>query len=152
MSPDKPVEKDRFNPPTWAMKAMSRTHIFLNRVTGGKLFNTLMGDEVCFVTMTGARSGRAVTVPLMYIPHGEGVLLVASRGGSPRHPVWYHNLVKHPDIQVRHRGRKMALRARLASAEERPALWPVCDSCYAPFADYRARTDREIPIFICEPA
>jgi deazaflavin-dependent oxidoreductase (nitroreductase family) len=146
------VELNKFNPPKWILKAMSRTHIFLNRLTGGRMFNTLSGDEVCFVSMTGAKSGRTVTIPLMYVPWQDGILLVASRGGSPRHPVWYHNIAKHPDITVRHRGRSMKLRARLASAEEKPALWPVCDQHYAPFADYRARTDRDIPIFICEPA
>lgn len=116
------------------------------------MFNTLAGDEVCFVTMTGAKSGKTLTVPLMYVPYEEGVLLVASQGGAPRNPVWYRNLVKHPDITVRHRGRVMKLRARLATAEEKPALWPICDRHYAPYAEYRERTDRDIPIFVCEPA
>jgi deazaflavin-dependent oxidoreductase (nitroreductase family) len=138
-------------PPRWAMKLISRTHVFLSRLTGGRAFNTLGGDEVCFVTMVGAKSGRAITTPLMYVPHGEGVLLVASQGGAPKNPVWYYNIVKNPDIEVRYRRRKLALRARLATAEEKPSLWPICDSRYAPYADYRARTTRDIPIFICEP-
>ena len=70
---------------------------------------------------------------------------------QPKNPVWYGNLVKHPDIEVSHRGRRMELRARLASAEEKAALWPICDSHYAPFAEYRARTTRDIPMFVCEP-
>ena len=134
------------------MKAMSRSHIFLNKLTGGKLFNTLAGDEVCFVSMTGARSGRNITMPLMYVPYNDGVLLVASLGGAPKHPVWYYNIAKNPDISVKHRGKVMKLRARLATAEEKPVLWPVCDSHYAPYADYRARTERDIPIFVCEAA
>jgi deazaflavin-dependent oxidoreductase (nitroreductase family) len=138
-------------PPRWILKAVTRTHIFLHRLTGGRLFNTLGGDDVCFVTMTGAKSGRTLIVPLMYVPYEEGVLLVASQGGAPRNPIWYNNLVKHPDIAVSHRRRKMKLRARLASTEEKPALWPICDKYYAPYADYRARTDRDIPIFVCEP-
>ena len=92
------------------------------------MFNTLGGDEVCFVTMTGARSGRILTVPLMYIPYEDGLLLVASQGGAPKNPAWYFNLVKHPDIEVNHRGRRMRLRARLATADEKPELWPVCDA------------------------
>jgi deazaflavin-dependent oxidoreductase (nitroreductase family) len=139
-------------PPRWAVKAMTRTHVFLHRLTGGRLFNTLGGDEVCFVTMTGAKSGRRLTIPLMYVPYQEGVLLVASVGGSPKNPVWYGNLVKHPEIEVNHRGRRMKLRARLASPDEKPALWPICDRHYAPYADYRKRTSRDIPIFVCEPA
>jgi F420H(2)-dependent quinone reductase len=138
-------------PPRWLVKAMTRTHVFLNRLSGGRLFNKLMGDDVCFVTMKGARSGRALTIPLMYVPYRDGVLLVASLGGAPRNPVWYNNLVKHPVIEVRHRGRRMKLRARLATPEEKPALWPICDQHYAPYADYRKRTTRDIPIFVCEP-
>ena len=133
------------------MKTMSRTHNFLNRITGGKMFNTLLGDDVCFVTMTGAKSGRAITMPLMYVPYKEGVLLVASMGGAPKNPAWYYNIAKNPDITVRHRGVQMKLRARQAEAYEKADLWPICDSYYAPYADYRARTDRDIPIFVCEP-
>jgi deazaflavin-dependent oxidoreductase (nitroreductase family) len=139
-------------PPRWMIKTMTRAHVFLHRLFGGRWLNTLQGDEVCFVTMTGARSGRRLTVPLMYVPHQDGVLLVASQGGAPKNPVWYGNLVKHPDIEVNHRGRVMKLRARLATPDEKPALWPVCDEHYAPYADYRKRTTRDIPIFVCEPA
>jgi deazaflavin-dependent oxidoreductase (nitroreductase family) len=139
-------------PPRWVLKAMTRMHVALHRMTGGRLFNTLTGDDVCFVTMTGAKSGRRLTVPLMYVPHSGGVLLVASQGGAPKNPVWYNNLVQHPDIEVNHRGRPMTLKARLAKGEEKAALWPLCDQHYAPYADYRARTTRDIPVFICEPA
>jgi len=137
-------------PPRWILKAVTRTHVLLHRLSGGRAFNKLGGDEVCFVTMTGAKSGRTLTIPLMYVPHGDGVLLVASQGGAPKNPVWYRNLVKHPDISVNHRGRKMKLRARIARPDEKPALWPICDSHYAPYAEYRTRTTRDIPIFVCE--
>jgi deazaflavin-dependent oxidoreductase (nitroreductase family) len=133
-------------------KAVTRLHVSLNRLSGGRLFNTFQGDEVCFVTMKGARSGRVLTIPLMYVPYRDGVLLVASMGGAPRNPVWYHNLVKHPDVVVSHRRRRMKLRVRLAEPEEKPELWPICDQHYAPYADYRKRTSRDIPIFVCEPA
>ena len=139
------------DPPKWVLKLISRTHIALNRLSGGRAFNTLGGDEVCFVTMTGAKSGRTIVTPLMYVPYNQGVLLVASQGGAPKNPVWYHNIAKNPEIEVRHRGKPMKLRARLATAEEKPALWPICDAHYAPYADYRARTTRDIPIFVCEP-
>lgn len=139
-------------PPRWAIKAMTRLHVLLHRLSGGRWFNTLAGDEVCFVTMKGARSGRTLTRPLMYVPYRDGILLVASQGGSPRNPTWYHNLVKHPEIVVHHRGRRMELRARQAAAEEKAELWPICDRHYAPFADYRQRTPRDIPIFVCESA
>lgn len=138
-------------PPRWLIKAVTRLHVFLSRVTGGRLFNTFGGEEVCFVTMKGAKSGRTLTIPLMYVPYRDGLLLVASQGGAPRNPVWYRNLVKHPEIVVSHRRRSMKLRARIASPEEKPELWPICDQHYAPYADYRKRTTRDIPIFVCEP-
>lgn len=138
-------------PPRWVLKAMTRLHVLLHRLTGGRGFNTLGGDDVCFVTMKGAKSGRSLTIPLMYIPYREGVLLVASQGGAPKNPVWYHNLSKHPQITVSHRGRRMSLRARLARPEEKPDLWPICEERYAPFAEYRKRTTRDIPIFVGEP-
>lgn len=139
-------------PPRWAVKAWTRLHVFLNRVSGGRLLNSIGGDDVCFVSMKGARSGRTLTIPLMYVPYRDGVLLVASLGGAPRHPVWYHNLVKHPEIAVSHRRRRMKLRARIATPEEKGELWPICDQHYASYADYRKRTTRDIPIFVCEPA
>jgi deazaflavin-dependent oxidoreductase (nitroreductase family) len=139
-------------PPRWLVKAVTRLHVFLNRLSGGRLFNTLGGDDVCFVAMKGAKSGRTLTIPLMYVPYRDGLLLVASQGGAPTNPVWYHNLVKHPEIVVSHRRRRMKLRARLANPEEKPELWPICDQHYAPYADYRKRTTRDIPIFVCEPA
>ena len=137
--------------PRWVLKLMTRLHVFLHRLSGGGL-NKLGNDEVCFVTMIGAKSGRTLTIPLMYVPHGEGVMLVASQGGAPKNPVWYGNLVKHPDIEVNHRGSSTKLHARLATAAEKPALWPICDQHYAPYADYRTRTTRDIPIFVCEPS
>ena len=136
-------------PPRWAMKTATRLHVMLHKLSGG--LNKLGGDDVCFVTMTGARSGRTLTIPLMHVPHEEGVLLVASQGGAPKNPVWYHNLVKYPDIEVEHRGRNMKLRARLAEPAEKASLWPICDQSYAPYAEYRTRTTRDIPVFVCEP-
>jgi deazaflavin-dependent oxidoreductase (nitroreductase family) len=119
-------------PPHWLVKAMARSHVLLHRLTGGRLLNSFRGDDVCFVTMKGARSGRMLTIPLMYVPYRDGVLLVASRGGAPTNPVWHHNLVKHPEIVVSHRRHRMKLRARLAEPEEWPQLWRICDQHYPP--------------------
>jgi deazaflavin-dependent oxidoreductase (nitroreductase family) len=137
-------------PPRWVLKLVTRLHVALHRVTGGG-FNKLGQDEVCFVSMTGAKSGRTLTIPLMYVPYRDGVLLVASQGGAPKNPIWYHNLVKHPNIEVEQRGRHMKLDARLADPTEKASLWPICDEHYAPYAEYRARTTRDIPMFVCEP-
>lgn len=150
MTGNAPTDKGK-PPPRWVLKAVTRAHVFLHRLSGGRILNEFAGDEVCFVTMTGAKSGRKITIPLMYVPYGQGVLLVASQGGAPKNPVWFGNLVKHPDIEVNHRGERMSLRARQAKPEEKAALWPICDRHYAPYAEYRERTTRDIPIFVCEP-
>lgn len=138
-------------PIPWLIKTITRIHMALYRASGGRLLNRFGGDEVCFVEMRGAKSGRQLTVPLMYVPYRDGALLVASQGGAPKNPVWVNNLLAHPDVVVTHRGHAVALRARLAGAEEKGALWPICDEHYAPYAEYRSRTDRDIPIFVCEP-
>jgi deazaflavin-dependent oxidoreductase (nitroreductase family) len=90
-------------------------------------------------------------IPLLYIPHGKWILLVASAGGAPSHPAWYHNLIKHPNIEVEHRGNRRKFRARLAEGAEKYTLWPICYRHYAPYEKYRMRTMRDIPIFVCEP-
>ena len=138
-------------PPRWILKLVTRIHVLLNELSGSRLGNTMGGDEVCFVGTTGRKTGQARTIPLMYVPHGDDVLLVASQGGAPKNPVWYHNLVAHPDITIRHGTTTGNFRARPANPDEKDALWPICDQHYAPFAEYRTRTSRDIPIFICSP-
>ena len=137
--------------PRGVLKAFTRINVWVYRLSGGRLMNTLGGDPICLITMTGAKSGKVRTIPLMYVPYKEGVLLVASQGGAPKHPVWYHNLLAHPDIVVEQSGRKMHLTARILSGEERAQAWPVCVEHYADYADYQQRTNREIPVFYCEP-
>jgi deazaflavin-dependent oxidoreductase (nitroreductase family) len=118
----------------------------------GRSMGQLMGRDVCVVSMTGAKSGKRRDIPLMYVPYRDGVLLVASLGGAPKHPTWYYNLVKNPDIEVRVKDKSLRLRARLATPAEKTALWPICVEHYPSYASYQARTDRDIPVFICEPS
>lgn len=137
--------------PHFILRTLARLHPLLNTLTGGKAFNTLNGVEVCFVSMTGAKTGRKRVIPLLYLPHEESVILVASQTGRPEHPGWYYNLRKYPDIQVKHRGRSVSLRAREVDDAERAQLWSLCDAAYPDFIQYRARTTRDIPLFLCEP-
>ena len=96
--------------------------------------------------------GRVREVPLMYVPYGDGVVLVASMAGSPKHPTWDYNLKAHPDITVTVHGKEMPLVAREASDAEKAAVWPLCCEHYTDFDLYQRRTPRNIPVFICEPA
>ncbi len=137
--------------PTWFLKIFTRFNVWVYRLSRGRLMNRLGGDPICLVEMTGARSGRQRTIPLMYVPDGEDVLLVASQGGAPRHPVWYHNLVAHPQVTITEGGRRRAMTARQLAGEERAAAWPICVEHYSPYAEYQTRTQREIPVFRCEP-
>lgn len=118
--------------PRRALRTLTKVHVFLHRLTGGRQFNSMGGDEVCFVTMTGAKSGKQVTIPLLYLPYGRGLMLVASQTGRPTNPIWYKNLVKHPEIEVRRRGDTVRLRAPEAGAEEKGKLWPTLDEMYPP--------------------
>jgi deazaflavin-dependent oxidoreductase (nitroreductase family) len=130
---------------------LSRLHVALYHVTGGMFGRRLNGGDVCLVRMTGAKSGRALELPLMYVPYRDGVILVASFAGGPRHPGWYHNLVAQPRIEVEWRGQRRVLVARRASPTEKAALWPLCCRHYPDFDLYQRRTARDIPVFICEP-
>jgi deazaflavin-dependent oxidoreductase (nitroreductase family) len=128
----------------------ARVNVWIYRLTGGRLMNKFEGCEICLVKMTGARSGKQRWIPVMYVPYKEGAAMVASLGGAPKSPTWYHNLVAHPDIELRFRSSNKKLRARQVYGEEKAAVWPTCVEHYPPYADYQARTDREIPVFICE--
>lgn len=107
---------------------------------------------VLLLDHVGRRSGRRFTTPLLYLPHGEDVVVVASQGGLPKNPQWFHNLVAHPDATIHlPRERARPVRARVADAGERALLWPRLVDLYADFENYAAWTDREIPVVVLEP-
>lgn len=133
------------------LKGFSAFHVKVYQWSNGRLMGQLMGRDVCLVTMTGAKSGLQRVIPLMYVPYGEGVILVASQGGAPGNPVWYHNLIAHPDIEVQYKSKKMKLRARRVDVAEKAKVWPVCCEHYPDYELYQARTQRDIPVFVCEP-
>jgi deazaflavin-dependent oxidoreductase (nitroreductase family) len=145
------TDKTNKAPPKWLLKAMVKINVFFYRLTGGRFMGRLMGSPICLVTMTGRKSGRKITMPLMYTEHGDTVLIVASLGGAPNHPVWYHNLVANPEVTVQDGSRVRPMRVRQAAAAEKAELWPLCVASYPAFADYKKRTDRDIPLMICEP-
>jgi F420H(2)-dependent quinone reductase len=138
-------------PPKPIVRLATALNVWVYRLSGGRLANNMKGSPICLVTMTGAKSGKVKTIALMYTPHGENVLLVASLGGSSKHPVWYHNFKKKPDIEIQVGTRKRKMRAREADPAERDKLWPLVVASYPPFAEYQTRTTRQIPVFVCEP-
>jgi deazaflavin-dependent oxidoreductase (nitroreductase family) len=99
----------------------------------------------------GAKSGRRRTSPLAYTRDGNQLVLVASKGGHPRNPAWYHNLVANPETTVQVGSERRSVRAREARTEERGRLWDMVVDNYAGFADYQERTQRQIPLIVLEP-
>jgi len=135
------------------MRWMSKANVFVYEATNGKVWGKFPGGApVCLVTMTGAKSGKTRTIPLIYLPHGEDVILVASQGGMEKHPIWYYNIKANPALEIQDGGRKRKMLARRADDAEKKALWPHIVSIYPDFEDYQARTDRNIPMFVCSPA
>ncbi|HTR72916.1 MAG TPA: nitroreductase/quinone reductase family protein, partial [Solirubrobacteraceae bacterium] len=98
-----------------------------------------------------ARTGKRRTSPLVYGEDGSSLVLVASKGGYPKNPAWYHNLMAEPDTTVQVGSRRLPVRARVASAEERPKLWALMVGVYGGYEGYRRRTEREIPLVVLEP-
>ncbi len=133
------------------LKVFSSLNEKVYRWTGGRLMGKLGGYDVCLVTMTGAKTGKTRVVPLMHVPYKDGVIIVASQGGTPKNPAWFNNLVVNPDIDVQYKSNKMKLRARRADTEEKQAVWPVCCEHYPDYELYQQRSARDIPVFICEP-
>ncbi len=138
-------------PPKSVIRFFTALNVLVYRLSGGKLMNRLEGAPVCLMTMTGRKSGRKKTIALMYTPHGQDVLLVASLGGAPQHPAWYYNLKAQPQIEIQAGRVRRKMLAREATPEEKSTLWPVVVANYASFAAYQERTTREIPLFICAP-
>lgn len=135
------------------MKHASRFNVWLYEKTDGKLGGKFIvgGAPVCLVTMTGRKTGLRRTTPLIHIPHGEDILLVASQGGLESHPLWYRNMIANPEIEVNAFGNVRAMTARQATAEEKLRLWPTIRAVHPDFDEYQARTDRDIPVMICSP-
>lgn len=132
------------------IRYFARVNVWVYKLSGGRLMNKFSGCDICLVKMTGAKSGKVRWMPVMYVPWKAGIIIVASLGGAPRHPTWYYNLLAHPDIEFQFKGTRKRVRAREVFGDEKAAVWPTCVEHYPPYADYQARTDREIPVFICE--
>ncbi len=104
------------------------------------------------LTTIGRKSGRELTLPLIFGEYGDEYVVVASKGGAPAHPAWYVNLAANPKVKVQIKGDKFDAIARTANASERATLWPKVVEIYGPYEDYQKKTDREIPIVILKRA
>ena len=108
------------------------------------------GRPLLLLTTTGARSGQRRTTPLMYIPDGDRLLIVASNAGAPAHPDWYRNLVAYSDVAVELGAETFDARALVVEGAERQRLWARIVEQYPFFADHQAKITREIPVIALE--
>jgi deazaflavin-dependent oxidoreductase (nitroreductase family) len=135
------------------IRAMSALNVWAFRWSKGRIGGRfLRGAPVLLLTSTGRKSGQPRTTPLLYLRDGERLVVVASKGGFSTHPLWYGNLAANPRVEVELAGERRAMLARRASDAEKRVLWPKLVAMYRDFDDYKARTDREIPVVILSPA
>jgi deazaflavin-dependent oxidoreductase (nitroreductase family) len=144
--PSKPSEL-----PSWIKDHVSR-YLATNGEDGYMWDATLGGGTglvaTLLLTTTGRKSGKALTLPLIFGRSGSDYVVVASKGGAPAHPAWYLNLEANPLVQVQVKADKFAARAHTADARERAALWPMMVKIYGPYENYQTKTDRQIPVVV----
>ncbi|MET9134102.1 nitroreductase family deazaflavin-dependent oxidoreductase [Streptomyces antibioticus] len=131
-----------------------REQVELYESSGGTEGTTLQdtGLPVILLTTRGARSGKIRKTPLMRVEHDGEYALVASKGGAPEHPVWYHNVKADPHVELRDRTVKQDMTAREVTGEEKERWWERAVAAFPPYAEYQKKTDREIPVFVLTPA
>jgi deazaflavin-dependent oxidoreductase (nitroreductase family) len=118
--------------------------------TGGTEGAELMGKPTVILTTRGRRSGKMRKTPLMRVEHDGTYAVIASLGGAPKHPVWYHNLTASPDVTLQDGSNVYKMRAREAHGDEKAQWWARAVEAWPAYNDYQARTERQIPIVILE--
>ena len=132
-------------------RGLSKSHIGLYKATGGRLGSSLGGVPFLLLHHRGRKSGQRRTTPLVYGMLGEKIVLVASKGGATKNPIWYLNLVANPDVEVDVGRERRTVRARVAEGEERERAWEAALEVWAGYDGYQAQTDRRIPVILLEP-
>ena len=126
-----------------------RVHVLLYRLTGGLVGKRVPGaPPMLLLDHVGARSGTRRTTPLAYIEDRGSYVIVASKGGHPQHPAWFHNLKGHPETTIQVGGERIPVTAVVATPAQRQRLWPKAVGAYGGYAGYQERTRREIPLVI----
>lgn len=137
-----------------ATRRFMGAHTFLYQRTGGRLGHTIPGvpGKMLLLDHVGAKSGTRRTSPLLYVRDGEDLVIVASKGGYPKNPAWFHNLKANPDTTVQVGSHHLPVHARVAKPEERDRLWALAVEGYHGYEDYAVRSKgREIPLVVLEP-
>ena len=125
-------------------------HVESYRETGGEYGHLWRGAPTLLLTTKGARSGEQRTMALIYGRSGDDYLLVASNGGATDHPQWFKNLSKDPEVELQVRDEVFPARARVASEDEKPAMWREMTTHWPAYDRYQEKTDRPIPVVVLE--
>jgi deazaflavin-dependent oxidoreductase (nitroreductase family) len=120
--------------------------------SGGTEGTTLEDVPVIVLTTLGAKSGKIRKTPLMRVEHQGAYAVVASQGGAPKHPTWYHNVVAHPLVELQDGPARQDMTARRVEGAERELWWSRAVEVWPDYAEYQTKTDRVIPVFVLEPA
>ncbi|WP_026311572.1 nitroreductase family deazaflavin-dependent oxidoreductase [Parafrankia elaeagni] len=120
--------------------------------SGGTRGTELRGVPVIILTTVGAKSGKIRKSPLMRVEHDGRYAIVASLGGAPQHPVWYHNVLAQPLVELQDGPTRQDMTAREVTGEEKALWWERAVAAWPDYAEYQKKTDRVIPVFVLEPA
>jgi F420H(2)-dependent quinone reductase len=129
-----------------------RDQVEAYEASGGTEATTNRGVPVVVVTSLGAKSKSLRKNPLMRVEHDGSYALVASKGGAPEHPTWYHNLVAHPTVEIQDGPDRREYKVRIVEGDERATWWERAVAVWPDYANYQQKTDREIPVFVAEPS
>jgi len=133
------------------MRMISGTHEFWYRLSGGLIGGRVGGLPILLLTTTGRKSGRKRTMPLVYLPDGDNMVVIASNGGADQHPAWWLNLRANPQAEVQVGPDAKKVVAAKATGEERERLWREVVELYHGYDEYRHMTEREIPVVVLRP-
>ena len=133
-----------------ALKAMFRTHAEIYELSGGRL-GAWLGLPTLLLSVTGRKSGKTYSTPLVYFEDAGGYVVVGSDGAAKRDPQWWKNLEADPSCEVRVGRKKIVARAALAAGEERERLWEIGKTVNPMWSKYQARTERELPVVLLKP-
>ena len=134
-----------------AFGAFVTMHVAAYRRTGGRIGGSFRGVDTLLLDHVGRRSGKRRTNPLLYIADGDDLVIVASRGGSHKHPSWWLNLRDSPRTTVQVGGERREVVARQADPQEKARLWPRLVEVWPDYEAYQRRTSREIPVIVLSP-
>ena len=127
-------------------------HQWLYEQTDGRVGASIGGRPMLLLRTVGRRTGKPRTSALLYVPDGDRYAVIASKGGDPKHPGWFHNLMAAPDVEIQVGRKRIPVHARVAEGEERSRLWARADEInQGGYSQYQSRTSREIPVVVLEP-